>query len=511
MTRSKSLTKMMKRVRTVAVAAVLLCSPAIATADVVTDWNAIAVATSGGQNPFNQARLMAITQLAVFEAVNAVTGKYEPYLGDVVVPAGASASAAAVAAAHGVLKYYFPASAVALDAARASSLAAIPDGSSKDGGVATGEAAAAAMIVARLNDGSAVPEFHVPASSDPGVWQLTPSCPAAGGVFLHWRNVTPFGIARASDFLADPPPALTSNEYAKDYNEVKRVGSLASTERPQDRTDVARFYAASSPAYVMNLAARQVAIEQGRSIEHNARAFAVINMAISDSLVASFGTKYHYNFWRPETAIRAGDLDGNDKTDPDITWTPLILTPCFPSYVSNHASGSYGGAEALRRIYGAGGHAITIANPAVPGIVLHYTKFDQITADIDDARVYGGIHFRFDQEGGARLGRDVGTYVYLHNLRRVSPASGTATTISAFGSGTNENQFLIEGTNMTCPCNGVARSEPGGDFIQEIQVQSVGASAEFGNVQGAVVNVITKQGSDRLDRHVAPEPCIARA
>jgi hypothetical protein len=416
---SRPFTKTMTRVRAVTVAAMFLCSAAIARADAVTDWNAIAVATMGGQNPFNQARLLATTQLAVFEAVNAITGRYEPYLGTIVAPAGASPSAAAIAAAHGVLKFYFPGSAAALDSAKAASLAALPDSTAaKDAGVATGEAAAAAMISARANDGSAPAEFHVPASTDPGVWQLTPSCTAGAGVLLQWRNVTPFGIQSAADFLADPPPALTSNDYAKNYNEVKAVGRFDSAERPQDRTDVAKFYAAASPGYVMNLAGRQVALAQGRSIEHNARAFALINMAISDSLVASFGTKYHYNFWRPETAIRAGDTDSNAKTDADIDWKPLILTPCFPGYASNHASGSYGGAEVLRRLYGAGGHAIKIANANTPDVEFNYTKFDDITADIDDARVYGGIHFRFDQEGGARLGRDVGTYVYLRNLRR---------------------------------------------------------------------------------------------
>jgi hypothetical protein len=384
----------------------------------VLDWNAIAVATSGAQNPFAQARTLAIVHLAVFEAVNAIIGRYQPHLGTVVAPAGASAEAAAVAAAHAVLKSYFPSSALALDAARASSLAAIPEGSGKSGGIATGDAAAAAMLMARLNDGSAFPEFSVPASIDPGVWQLTPSCPAAGGVFLHWRNLTPFGIEHADDFRADPPPALSSSSYTKNYNEVKRVGSRDSAERPPDRTDVAKFYAASTPGFVLNLAARQVAGAQAHSLAHTARAFALINMAISDSLVASFGTKYHYNFWRPETAIRAAAADGNRKTDADAMWQPLILTPCFPGYTSNHASGSYGGAEVLRRIYGAGGHSITMSNPAVPGTVLHYTRFKQITADIDDARVYGGIHFRFDQEGGARLGRDVGAHVAARNLRR---------------------------------------------------------------------------------------------
>ncbi len=154
-------------------------------------------------------------------------------------------------------------------------------------------------------------------------------------------------------------------------------------------------------------------------MSENARALALINMAINDSLVASFLNKYHYNLWRPETAIRAGDTDGNSKTDSDPGFLPFIATPCFPSYPSNHASGSNGGAEVLRRLYGAGGHSITLSNPAVPNLTLHYTTFKQITDDVDDARVYGGIHFRFEQVGGVRLGREIATSVYKNNLRPV--------------------------------------------------------------------------------------------
>jgi hypothetical protein len=142
-----------------------------------------------------------------------------------------------------------------------------------------------------------------------------------------------------------------------------------------------------------------------------------VNMAISDGLVASFLNKYHYNFWRPETAIRAGDTDGNPKTDPDPNFLPFIVTPCFPSYPSNHASASYRGAEVLRRLYGKGGYSITLSNPAVPDIILQYTTFKQITDDVDDARVYGGIHFRADQDAGGRLGSSVGSAVYKNNLR----------------------------------------------------------------------------------------------
>jgi hypothetical protein len=409
----------------VALVALLVCSPMNARADVVLDWDLIAVTTliSQGQSPFAQARYMSIIQLAVFEAVNAITGDYEPYLGTVVAPVGASADAAAIAAAYRVLKNYFPGVAT-LDTAYAAWLAAIPDGSAKSGGIATGEAAAAQMIALRVGDGSSPPEFYLPQSSDPGVWQTTPSCPAAGGIGFQWQKITPFGIPSVpgsqtwlEQFLPGSPPSLTSNRYAKDYNEVKTVGSLNSTERPQDRADVARFFAPSSPSFVFNLAARQVAVAQGKSLSENARALALLNMATNDSLVASFGTKYYYLLWRPETAIRAGDLDGNVKTDPDFTFAPFIVTPCFPSYPSNHASASNSAAEILRRLYGAGGHAITIANPAVPGVILHYTTFNQITDDIDDARVYGGIHFRFDQDAGGRLGRDIATFIYKHNLR----------------------------------------------------------------------------------------------
>jgi len=234
----------MKRVfRKITIGAVVLLSMsvAIARADVVLDWNVIMVSTIGGQNPFAQARFAAITQIAVFEAVNAITGQYDPYLGTIAAPPGASAEAAAVAAAHDVLKNYFPASAASLDAARANSLAAIPNGQAKGDGIVVGEAAAAAMIADRANDGSAPPQFYTPLSANPGEWQPTPPlCTAVGGILLHWRNVTPFGIQSSDQFRSASPPALSSGKYTRDYNEVKEVGALSSVARPQDRTDVAR-------------------------------------------------------------------------------------------------------------------------------------------------------------------------------------------------------------------------------------------------------------------------------
>ena len=403
----------------------VLFGTAAARADVVSDWNTIAVSTAvaNKQNPFAQARYAAIVQLAVFEAVNSITGEYKPYLGTLPVRPWASAEAAAVEAAYQVLIAYFPNSALTLLPAYTNSLAQIPNGQAKLDGIAAGDQAAQAMIALRANDGSFPPLFKVPGPAVPGDWQATISCPIVNGIAVgtgfHWQNVTPFGIHKASSFLLRPPPALTSNEYAKAYNEVMTVGSANSTERPQDRANVALFYAASSPTQVFNQAAVQVAQQQGVTLSENARTLALINMAISDSLVASFFNKYHYNFWRPETAIHAGDTDGNPKTEAGPNYVPFITTPCFPSYPSNHGSAGNAAAEVLRRVYGEAGQSITLTNPAVPAITLQYSSFKQITDDISDARVYAGIHFRTDQKAGAELGRAVGTAVYKNNLRPV--------------------------------------------------------------------------------------------
>jgi len=401
----------------------VVCGSQAARADVVLDWNTIAVntAVANKQNPFAQARYGAIVQLAVFEAVNAITREYQPYLGTITASRGASAEAAATEAAYMVLVHYFPASKPALDADWLSSMGAIPNGQAKTEGIVAGDAAASALMALRLHDGSVPAEFKVPGLPVPGEWQATPSCPIVNGVgqgtAYQWQNVTPFGIASANDFLLEPPPALTSKEYARAYHEVMTVGGLNSTERPADRANVALYYAATSPTQVFNQAARQVSVEKGRSLSENARDLALINMAISDSLVASFFNKYHYNFWRPETAIHAGDTDGNPMTEGDPSWAPFITTPCFPSYPSNHGSAANGAAEVMRHLYGEGGHAITLSNPAVPTIVLQYATFREITGDISDARVFGGIHFRTDQNAGVVLGRAVGAAVYKNNLR----------------------------------------------------------------------------------------------
>src|SRR5918992_1308533 len=218
-----------------AVVCLVLAGAASARGDVVAEWNQILVDTTRAQNPFAQARFAAITQLAVLEAVKAIPGAYEPYLDAIVAPPHASPEAAAVAAAHGVLRHYFPARAAELDSARASSLAAIADGPSKTDGIAVGEAAAAALILRRANDGSATPIPYVPLSG-PGFWQPTPPAFAAA-ILVHWAQVEPFGILSSHQFRSDPPPAPTSNRYARDYDEVKRIGDVASVARTPEWTN----------------------------------------------------------------------------------------------------------------------------------------------------------------------------------------------------------------------------------------------------------------------------------
>jgi len=410
----------MARVLTIAMVAILSLPMSSARADaggdVVLDWNAIMTTTISSQNPFAQARIAAITQLAVFEAVNAITGDFGSYLGPISAPAGASAEAAAVTAAHDALVNYLPLAATTLDAAETASLAGITDGQSKDDGIAVGAAAAVALIALRSSDGSSPAQFFQPPSSDPGVWQPTPGCPPAGGILYHWQNVTPFGIESNAQFHSAPPPALSSPEYARDYNEVLRVGAIDSTERPADRADVARLFALLSSAGAWNSVARQLATATGTSLSENARILALLNMAVSDGLTSSMETKYDYVFWRPETAIRAGDADGNARTTADTDFAPFITTPCFPSYPSAHASSSYAARSVLDRVWGDGGHLLTLSHPGLPGKVFEYTSLKQITDDVDDARVYGGIHFRFDQDAGAKQGRKIGQYVYTHNL-----------------------------------------------------------------------------------------------
>ncbi len=418
----------MNRVVNVTVIALLLTHVTIAqTADtlrpphsnVVLEWNRIVLSTIGGQTGVDQVRTATIAHLAVFEAVNAVTGDFAPYLETTIPSPAASIEAAAIAAAHHVLARYVSEQREQLGAERDRALKKIPDGPAKRLGVSLGERVAEAMAQQREHDGSESPELYDPQPTAPGQWQLTPGCSSNGGLFFHWRNVKPFGIRSGDQFRAGPPPRLTGRRFARDFEEVKRVGAMNSTQRPADRTDVARFFAAVPSQLVWNPIARQIASARRLSIPESARLFALLNMAMNDALIAVMDAKYHYTFWRPETAIHAADTDDNPATDPDASFEPFIVTPCHPSYPSAHASSSYAARAVIERLHGDGRHVVRLSTASLPDIELRYTHLEQVTRDIDDARIYGGIHFRFDQEAGGRQGRRVGEYVVARTLRRV--------------------------------------------------------------------------------------------
>ena len=415
--------KMNARIRRFALplmATLILCSAGEARADVVTEWNAImqAVVTTAPSNPNFQTRWGAIVQLAVYEAVNSITGDYEPYLGMTVdAPEGASIDAAVIVAAYDTLVGLRPTvtvvNGVELVAVRDAALAAIPDGDAKQDGIAVGQAAAADVLALRVDDGSDIPATYEEPPA-PGVFQPLPGqTPFLPG----WGLVTPFALVDGSQFRLPPPPQLHTKKYADDYNEVKLLGRIDSPFRPQDRTDVARLYAVASPVQIWNSAARQVSAAQGLTRSQNARLFARLGMAMADAAFACWDTKYHYNFWRPQAAIRGGDTDGNQLTERDPDWLPLISTPAHPSYASGHATVSGAAATVLRGAFGKDGIAVTMSHPSLPGIVINYTAWEQITDDIDDARIYGGIHFRFDQEFGAKQGHAVGIFVVENYLR----------------------------------------------------------------------------------------------
>ncbi len=380
--------------------------------DAVLEWNRITFDQLLDQPPPLQMRFGAIVQLAVFEAVNSVDGEYQSTVDLPRSSPGAFAPAAAVSAAHRVLRSYFPERAAEFDAAREKSLARIAAGPARDAGIAAGEAAALAVMASRENDGAENDASYLPGSADPGQWQLTADCPPTGGVFLHWRDVKPFVIRSAEQFRLPPPPSLGSTRYARAYGEVMEKGARDSTQRPPDRTLVAQFYETFGDGGLWNPVARQLARASRQTLAQNARTFALMNLALNDLTIALVETKYHYHFWRPETAIIAGGTDGNDRTQPDASYAPLVPAPCHPSYPSGHAATSGAAREVLERTFGARRHRIVVTQPAMPGVKLEYSTLEEITDDIDDARVYGGIHFRFDQKGGAEQGRNVGAYVF---------------------------------------------------------------------------------------------------
>ena len=411
---------MYKRMMLAVVAAVaVLTAPAVARADTVTDWNvnaATALMVVGGQGPQQSVPHMAMVHGAVYDAVNAIDGSREGYL--LTSRVGApfdSKDAAAAAAAYRILLSLVPAQKATLDAQYAASLAAVPDGAAKARGIAVGEAAAAAMIAARTNDGR-FGAFRFAVGSGVGVWK--PVLPAFVNDPNAWlKDVRPFLVESASQFGSHGPLSPASPQYAREFDEVKSVGSAASTTRTSDQTHAARYWA-ENPPLTWTRTVRNLSTQEGLTLVENARLFAMVYMTAADSLITVWADKAKFSFWRPITAIREADTDGNADTERDENWLPLIPNPPYPEHPSGHASLSGSIVATLQDFFGT--DHIGWADTNNGGLTRSFTRFSQAIDEVIDARVWSGIHFRTADEQGARIGREVAQWRKRNYFREQS-------------------------------------------------------------------------------------------
>jgi len=393
--------------------AAILSLPSVCAADAVLDWNEVVLArvVAARQGPPDGARSLAMMHLAMFEAINAVEHRYTPYAFKGRAPAGASAEAAAAAAASSVLLKLFPDQAQAVDAAYAASVAKIPDGSAKTSGIALGQEVGAACLSMREKDGTGAPGAYRPRTAA-GVYVVT-ALPAA----TEWPKVKPWFMGDGAQFRPGPPPALASAEWARDYNEIKSVGAKQSAARSAEQTEAARFWTVVGPPS-WNQVVRSLALSKPLALVDNARLFALVNMAASDSFVAVFDAKYAYNFWRPITAIRNGDIDGNDATSLDPEWLPLVDTPLHPEYPCAHCISAGAIGEVLEAQFGKGEvPPITMTSPTAPGVTHRWTRISDYVQEVDNARIWGGIHYRISTQVGEAMGRKIGALAVQNFLK----------------------------------------------------------------------------------------------
>jgi hypothetical protein len=399
-------------------------------ADTVLDWNAFAAkatVTVGGQVPPRALIRLAMVHLAIYDAVNAIEGApFEGYASVPAVDRPASAEAAVATAAHDVLVALFPAQSADLDAKYAASLAAVPDDIAKANGIAVGQQAASAILTKRAQDGRDATVIYTP-SSGPGVWVPTPPAFLAAQA-PETPFVQPFVLTSASQFRPEAPFSLTSEDWARDYNEVKALGPALGSSRTPEQTDIARFWS-DNPPLQWNRAWRALSLSKGLGLADNARFFAMLTTASADALIACWDAKYFYNFWRPVTAVRAGDSDGNPETAPDPTWIGLVVTPNHPEYPAAHGCFSGASTETLKFFFGTDNVGFSM-DSNVAGIVnpiRTYDRFSDALAEVLEARIYGGMHYRHSTRIGANVGKQVSRFTMAHFFRPLN-VTGTKRT-----------------------------------------------------------------------------------
>lgn len=413
----------MKALSTSALCAVVLFGAvSLASADVVTEWNQVAVSTIRDLrvSPPAASRALAILHAAIYDAVDGIARTHEAYFVTGSVPASASIEAAGSTAAHRVLTTLFPAQAATFDAVHQHVLAALFDTPQKRAGIAWGKQVADAILNSRVNDGSDRSAGAPPFTAGPGSWEPTP--PGFGSYLLPlWGFVTPFALRNVVDVRPPGPPALTSDRWAAEYNEVKALGAAVGSTRTDEQTRIALFWAdgagTETPPGHWNHIARDLGALLGNTLEQNARLFALLNLSMADAAICAWDAKYAFNFWRPVTAIRHGDSDENPNTVADPTWSSLIATPPFPDYMSGHSTFSGAAATVLALFYGTDGIAFGTGSDALPGVYRRFGSFSEAAAEAAVSRLYGGIHFRSANEDGRASGVAIGEYVFAHFLQ----------------------------------------------------------------------------------------------
>src|SRR5713226_2942751 len=356
-------------------------------------------------------RSFVILHAAIYDAVVSITRDAPPYLFSVPAPSTARADAAAAQAGHDTLVALYPKWKATLDQQLAGELATIPDGAGKQQGIQVGQAVAARLIAIRATDGSAAtPPPFVP-GNQPGNYQLTPPKFAAP-VFTNWSNVIPFVLNNAAQFRPDPYPALTSQAYAQALNEVKSLGQNSSTTRTPDQAVIAKFWA--GPIWnTWNEIAENAALAHHTNLETTARLFAALNVSFADSTIAFYDAKYHYQIWRPITAIRLADTVGNPATVGDPNWTPLAVTAADPSYPGAHSTISATGATVLSAFF-ENQDQISVTSDVLPGVVRTFASFNDVATEAGLSRIYAGQHARIDHVAGLELGHEVAQFVLPH-------------------------------------------------------------------------------------------------
>jgi hypothetical protein len=389
-------------------------------ADAVSDWNAKAetIAVEKRMLPPPNARGMAIMHIAMFEAVNAIERRYSPYRLDLAAERGASKDAAAAAAAHAVLRALHPDHEKGLDAHLLASLQQVPLGEARERGTALGKKAAAEILAWRANDGASASESYRPHTSA-GVY-----VPTAVPVSSAYGHVTPWAMTSGAQFRPGPPPQLTSASWAKDVNEIREFGGRASSKRSAVQTDIGRFWLVTGPQ-AWNPIVRQLAAIKKLDIVDSARLFAQVAIATDDAFIAVFEAKYHYNFWRPITAIRNADLSNNPATPRDPAWLPLGDTPMHPEYPCAHCITSMAAAAVLQSAFGDEIPEISMTSATAPGVTRRWTRLQDYADEVAMARIYAGLHYRFSNTAAQDMGRKIAQLVVQTRLRE-SGASATS-------------------------------------------------------------------------------------